>query len=183
MVRNAFLDLIQPDIEVPETFWATVDSTTPLRVKRDEEPVIPATPKTLERVSKGDRVLCLQENRQVIVLGKMGGLSAPTLAYPEANRIRIGSSTYIMSGSAACPSFTWDRQDGQVYSTTVQVPIPYMPPFPWTFNWSIQETGGFSHASNGVRFPAGGIQSVRLLQLHNASTTAIKRLQWQLVNA
>lgn len=189
-MRNPFLDVLDPQLDTgdqPATFWATVVGTSPLRIQRDSELTLPITPKTLEAVQVGDRVLCLWERRQVIVLGRMGGPHAPPepppSAYPQPNRILIDGTSYLMSGSVVVPSFTWSHSATPVFSTTVAMPIPYNPPFPYTFNWSMQESAGFSHAANGDRFPSGGTQNVRLLQLHNSSTTTIKRLQWQLVNA
>lgn len=180
-MRNPFLELIQPDVEVPGTFWATVVGTSPLRVQRDTEPVLAVTPKTLEKVGVGDRVLCLWERRQVIILGRMGGPSQE-VAYPAPNTVRIGGADYLLSGSVTCPAHTWSKY-ADVYVATVNVPVPYAPPFPWTFAWSVQESLGFSFASSAGRFPVGGTHSVRLLQIGNSNTSTIQRLQWQLVNA
>lgn len=185
-MRNPFLDLIS-DVDVgassSSTFWATVVATNPLRVQRDAEQMLGVTPKTLERLELGDRVLCLRDQRQLIVLGKMGGVTPPAPAYPAPNRVTIDGTDYLLSGSVKPPAFTWARTDGAVYSTTVSMPIPYTPPFPYTFNWSMQESSGYSYAANAERFPTGGTQNVRLMQIASASTTAISRLQWQLVNA
>ena len=183
-MRNPFLDLLDPQLDTgdqPATFWATVVGTSPLRIQRDSELTLPVTPKTLERVSVGDRVLCLWERRQVIVLGRMGGPSQ-SVAYPAPNTVRIGGTDYLLSGSVTCPAHTWSGTL-PVHYTTVKVPIPYNPPFPWTFAWSVQESTGFTFASSGHRFPTGGTHEVRLLQVGHSGTTNIKRLQWQLVNA
>ena len=182
-MRNPFLELLaQPDVAVPGTFWATVVGTSPLRVQRDTEPVLPVTPKTLEKLAVGDRVLCLWERRQVIVLGRMGGVQPPAPAYPAPNTIRIDGSDYLLSGSVVVPAHTWSGTL-PVFYATVNVPIPYTPPFPYTFAWSVQESDAFSFAQNGARFPNGGTHMVRLIQIANAGTDRIKRLQWQLVNA
>lgn len=94
MARNPFLELFDnPAPDIPGTFWATVTATNPLRVKRDAEPVLPVTPQTLETLAVGDRVLCLWERRQVIVLGKMGGSGVPAgsmMAWASASNPPIG---------------------------------------------------------------------------------------------
>lgn len=184
-MRNPFLDVLDPQLDTgdqPATFWATVVATSPLRVQRDAEPVLAVTPKTLEKVAVGDRVLCLWERRQVIILGRMGGPSQ-SVAYPAPNTVRIGGTNYLLSGSVTCPAHTWSKYADVVYVATVDVPVPYAPPFPWTFAWSVQESRGFSFASSAGRFPVDGTHSVRLLQIGNANTSTIRRLQWQLVNA
>ena len=183
MMRNPFMmDPPPMSGEGASTFWATVVGTAPLRVCRDGEDPLPVTPKSLEPVTVGDRVLCLWERRQVIVLGKMGGVVPPAPAYPAPNTIRIDGSDYLLSGSVVVPAHTWSGTT-PVFYTTVDVPIPYAPPFPYTFAWSVQESSVFSFAQNGARFPTGSTQAVRLLQIANAETDRIKRLQWQLVNA
>ena len=175
-MRNPFLEMLAVPEEppAPGTFWATVTGVNPVRVQRDGEPVLPVTPKTLDRLTVGDRVLCLWDRRQVIVLGRMSGL--------DANSVVIDGATYTRSGSVVVPSYTWSGTT-PVFYTTVDVPIPYAPPFPYTFAWSVQESSVFSFAQNGARFPTGSTQAVRLLQIANAGTDRIKRLQWQLVNA
>lgn len=188
MSRNPFLELIQPDPDIPGTFWATVVGTSPLRVQRDSEPVLAVTPKTLEKVSVGDRVLCLWEHRQVIILGRMGGPhpppEPPAPAYPEANRVRIGTSTYLLSGSVVCPSFSsWSWGASPIWGVVLNVPIPYEPPFPFTFAWSIQQAVGYATVHPEERFPSGGTHKLHLTQFANNTIGRVSRLQWQLVNA
>lgn len=186
-MRNPFLELIQPEVDVPGTFWATVVGTSPLRVQRDTEPVLAVTPKTLEKVAVGDRVLCLWENRQVIVLGVLGGTPPPpepVLAYPEANRIRIGDSTYRLAGSVVVPSFSsWTWGSSPVWGVVLDVPVPFEPPFPFTFAWSIQEAVGYAAIHPEERFPSGGTHKLHLTQFANNTIGRVSRLQWQLVNA
>ena len=183
-MRNPFLDVLDPQLDTgdqPATFWATVVGTSPLRIQRDSELTLPVTPKTLEAVQVGDRVLCLWERRQVIVLGRMGGPSQE-VAYPAPNTVRIDGADYLLSGSVTCPAHTWSGTM-PVFFATVNVPVPYAPPAEHTFAWSVQDGSGLSFASNGSRYIVGSTQPVRLLQLNSNSTTAIQRLQWQLVKA
>ena len=178
-MRNSFLDVLDPQLDTgdqPATFWATVVGTSPLRIQRDSELTLPVTPKTLEAVQVGDRVLCLWERRQVIILGRMGGVGG-------ANSVVIDGTEYERSGSVAVPSFSWTKFGEYLYVATVGMPVPYAPPDGWTFAWSMQQTSGFSFASPSNPTVEGGRQPVRLLQLNSNSTTAIQRLQWQLVKA
>lgn len=177
MSRNPFLEMLTaPEQEIPGTFWATVTATNPLRVKRDAEPVLPVTPQTLANLAVGDRVLCLWERRQVIILGRMGGPGG-------TDSIVIDGSRYARSGSIAMPTFTWAATVAPVSYATVSVPIPFAPPSGWTFAWSVQESGAFTIAQSADRYPAGGLHRVRLIQINNAETIHVKRLQWQLVKA
>ena len=177
MSRNPFLELIQPAPDIPGTFWATVVGTSPLRVQRDSEPVLAVTPKTVTRLTAGDRVLCLWENRQVVVLGVLGGP-------PSEDVITINGVDYARTGQMAIPSFTltnYGGPDGNVYGGTVSMPVPYTPPSGWTFDWSISDTSGFTVMSIANRAVQSGRQNCRISQIGSESTTAAKWATWQLV--
>ena len=173
MSRNPFLELIQPVPDIPGTFWATVTGTSPLRVQRDSEPVLAVTPKTITRLSVGDRVLCLWENRQVIVLGVLGGP-------PSEDVITVNGVDYQRSGHMDIPSFSFTSY-GDVYAATVFMPIPYQPPAGWTFAWAMGTTTGYTFLQANSFQMSGDRQSCRIIQIGSASTTAATRATWQLV--
>ena len=180
MSRNPFLEMLTaPEQEIPGTFWATVTATNPLRVKRDTEPVLPVTPQTLANLAVGDRVLCLWERRQVVVLGRMGGPGAE-------NTIRIGGVDYALSGSVPCPSFSWSGQTSTttanaVFYGSITVPVPYSPPSGYTFQWSVGESARRVFVGNAERVPSGGTQNIRVMQIASAATDGLTRLNWRLV--
>lgn len=185
MARNPFLEIFDnPAPDIPGTFWATVTSISPLRVKRDAEPVLPVTPQTLEKLSVGDRVLCLWERRQVIVLGRMGGPPEPELAYPAPNTVRIGGQNYALSGlSSNVPSYSWSSSDPPIYRTTISMPVPYTPPSGYSFNWSVAlASSTFTMAGNAdYTITSSGTQRIRVLQVGISTTDALTSLGWQLV--
>lgn len=182
MSRNPFLEMLTaPEQEIPGTFWATVTATNPLRVKRDAEPVLPVTPQTLANLAVGDRVLCLWERRQVIVLGRMGG---PEVAYPAPNRVRIDGQNYALSGrNWNVPSFSWDYSEPPLYRATIAMPVPYTPPDGWTFTWSVAHSTAFVFVDNATYNIVDGTQRVRVLQLSTPNTANLAALNWQLVQA
>lgn len=184
MSRNPFLEIFDnPAPDIPGTFWATVTATNPLRVKRDTEPVLPVTPQTLATLAVGDRVLCLWERRQVIVLGRLGGPAEPVLAYPRPNVITINGADYAMSGTVAVPGLTWTGNINGIYYATRHQPIPFEPPAGWTFTWAVREATAWVMVSTTQRLPVGGSQELRIIQINNAATDRLTRLSWQLVRA
>ena len=178
MARNPFLEIFDnPAPDIPGTFWATVTGTNPLRVKRDTEPVLPVTPQTLESLEVGDRVLCLWERRQVIVLGKLGG-------GPGANTVTIGGTTYQRSGSIPRPTIVpfGMLSEGLYYSQT-DAPVPYMPPSGWTFAWRVEDAILPAWVSARFRYPAYGVHTLYVFQLAGGGREMIQRLGWELVKS
>lgn len=174
-MRNPFLELLTTeDTDVPGTFWATVTSVDPLRVQRDGESVLAITPTTLALLKVGDRVLCLLERRQVVVLGRMGG--------DPQNVIFINGVEYRATGHIAAPPYDWSgTADGIAYGT-LSVPVPFQPPNGWTFQWSVGESTRWIFVENNERYPStNGIQKVRIIQIFNSELGHLKRLNWQLV--
>lgn len=180
MARNPFLELFteQEQLAIPGTFWATVTGISPLRVKRDAEPVLNVTPKTLQSVKTGDRVLCLRDNRQLIVLGKLGGGAG------DPNVEVIGGTAYQRSGSIVSPPANDLTLLGDgTYYTVVEAPIPYTPPSGWTFAWRVEDAVLPAWVSARFRYPAGGTHSLYVFQLVSSGSTMLKRLGWELVKS
>lgn len=177
MSRNPFLEMLTaPEQEIPGTFWATVTATNPLRVKRDTEPVLPVTPQTLANLAVGDRVLCLWERRQVIVLGRMGG--------PEPNTIVINGTAYQATGTIEAPDYSWSGTSNGISHGTISVPAPYQRPSGWSFQWSVGHSNRTTFVENASRYPdSNGIQQVRIIQIGNSDLGQLTRLRWQLVIA
>lgn len=79
MINNPFVDEPDPAAKpVPVTRWvdATVTGTAPLMVRLDgyqEEPQLPTKPPLVGGLSDNDRVLCLMQGRQLVVVGRYGG--------------------------------------------------------------------------------------------------------------
>lgn len=79
MTSNPFVDEPIPEPNaIPQTRWvdATVTGTGPLMVRLDgfqEEPQPPTKPPLVGGLSVNDRVLCLMQGRQLVVLGRYGG--------------------------------------------------------------------------------------------------------------
>lgn len=79
MTTNPFVDEPKPGANtIPQTRWidATVTGTIPLMVRLDgfqEEPQPPTKPPLVGGLSVNDRVLCLMQGRQLVVLGRYGG--------------------------------------------------------------------------------------------------------------
>lgn len=180
MARNPFLELFteQEQPAIPGTFWATVTGTSPLRVKRDAEPVLNVTPKTLQEVKTGDRVLCLRDNRQLVVLGKLGGGAG------DPNTLVIGGTAYQRSGSIPKPtSDPFALLGDALYYTVIEAPIPYTPPSGWTFAWRVEDAILPAWVSTRYRYPAGGTHSLYAFQLVGSGQTMITRLGWELVKS
>lgn len=179
MARNPFLELFDQEVpDIPGTFWATVTGVNPVRVKRDGEPILPVTPKALATVEPGDRVLCLRERRQVIVLGKLGGGAG------DPNTLVIGGTAYQRSGSIAMPEFEPFALLGDaLYYSVADAPIPYTPPSGWTFSWRIEDAILPAWVSGRTRYPANGVHSLYVFQLIGSGSTMIQRLGWELVKS
>lgn len=180
-MRNPFLELvIPPETDIPGTFWATVTGTSPLRVQRDGEAVLAVTPQTLAALAVGDRVLCLLERRQVIILGKLGGQS---VSYPRPNIVEIDGTPYSLSGTATVTGLSWTGNANSIYYATRHQSIPFEPPSGWTFVWSALEATAWVFVSTTQRLPVGGSQEIKIIQINNAATDRLTRLSWQLVRA
>lgn len=180
-MRNPFLELLpEADSAVPGTFWATVTGTNPLRVQRDDEEVLPVTPKTVANLALGDRVLCLWDRRQVIVLGRLGG---QIVSYPRPNIVEIDGTPYSLSGTATVTGLAWTGNANSIYYATRFQSIPFEPPSGWTFVWSALEATAWVFVTTTQRLPVGGSQEIRIIQINNAATDRLTRLSWQLVRA
>ncbi|VEI13208.1 hypothetical protein [Trueperella bialowiezensis] len=174
--NNPLTDLMRPT-SVPESWrWATVVQTNPVRVRLDgdTEPLL-ATPDCLVPVSVGDRVRVHMLHRRMTIAGKLYRGS------PDPGSIVIGGTAYATSGTIRIPAFTWAFQQPPVYATTVHMPIPYMPPDGWSFQFHMAGSTGFTFLQNiGPGVSNGGVYC-RLVQFGNASTTAAHLARWQLV--
>lgn len=78
MINNPFVDDSPPAKSPPITRWvdATVTGTAPLMVRLDgfeEDPQEPTKPPLVGGLLVNDRVLCLMQGRQLVVLGRYGG--------------------------------------------------------------------------------------------------------------
>lgn len=119
-----------------------------------------------------------------------GGITVGGRSYTEAevrdalgtrdNTIMINGTAYPASGVVDSPGWTVARTDGNIYSGSMGVSQPFAPPAGWTFNWTIQQTTGYTFLSVANQVPVGGIQILRVMQVGSASTTALSGLAWQL---
>lgn len=79
MTSNPFVSEPVPGANAtPPSRWidATVTGTNPLMVRLDgfqEEPQPPTKPSLVGGLSVNDRVLCLMQGRQLVVVGRYGG--------------------------------------------------------------------------------------------------------------
>lgn len=173
-MRNPFLELLtSEDQQIPGTFWATVTGVSPLRIQRDGESVLAITPQSLVNLETGDRVLCLLEKRQVVVLGRLGGDSQ--------NVIFINGVAYRATGHVPAPAYDWSGNMNGIAYGTINVPVPYQPPPGWTFQWSVGESSRWMVVANAERYPSNGTQAIRIMQFNNSALGHLTRLNWQLV--
>lgn len=78
MIDNPFVDDAPESKPAPLVRWvdATVTSISPLKVRLDgyqEQPQSPTKPPLVGGLSANDRVLCLMQGKQLVVLGRYGG--------------------------------------------------------------------------------------------------------------
>lgn len=165
--------------------WGAVIGVSPIQVRLDgDSSALPVAPDSLVPLAIGDRVRVQLHNKRLSIVGKQSKLTFPVLGNHQEHDVTfIAGVPYVSSGSVLVPTFTWGYEAPPIYSATLNMPIPYVPPTGWTFAWSVQESAGFTFAQNGDRFPTGGTHRVRVTQFLSASTTTLKRLQWQLVRA
>lgn len=81
------LDLLipEPSPEVPTYRFGTITGTDPLRVRLDgETSPVPSRPVTLIPAQVGDRVLVHIYHRQMVILGKVGGVISPGIPPHES---------------------------------------------------------------------------------------------------
>lgn len=179
---NPIFELFKPESGVQDRwFWATVEQSSPLRVREDgAHNAINTTPKTLTAVGVGDRVLCLRTGRRLLVVGRMGGTPPPVI--PAAGTVLINNRLYQSSGRVSAPAWTLSRSDGGfLYTGYMDVSVPYTPPSGWTFVWSLSQTNGFTFLTTAQSTPVNGKQRLYVTQVGNNSTSVVTYLAWQLV--
>lgn len=104
------------------------------------------------------------------------------LGTDNGNTIWINGTPYPSSGVVSSPGWTVARTDGAFYTGNLDVWPPFTPPSGWGFTWSVHSTTGYTFVSLSSAAPvAGNTQRLRVTQVGNGTTTALKELSWQLI--
>lgn len=88
--------LLDPQQQPSSFRWATVTSTSPLRIRLDQSPhPLDATPSTLvDNLNVDDRVWCQLVTRRIVVVGKGGGGGGGG-GGPSTDGIRRGTTSLV----------------------------------------------------------------------------------------
>lgn len=181
MKRGNLSMLVPQSAPVVESWrWGRVVGPGKVLLTGDSSPALVSD--SLVELVTGERVLVRLSGSRAVVIGKAGGVKMPVVpVVPEPGSVIIGGRSYRLSGTVRAPSFSFARSDGDVWSGTVSVPVPYTPPSGWTFTWTCQSTTGFMMVSCADLVPVSGVQRLRVVQAGSSSTEALGWLAWQLI--
>lgn len=171
-IKEVIYNLQQQVRGLPVHRYGTITALEPLTLVLDGERGTIYDAYKNCAVKVGDRVSCLRQGTQTIILAVVGG--------GDPNVVVVGGVVYEASGVIEVSSTAPFTAYAPIYSRILSVPAPYQPPPGWDFQVTTYTSGNRICLFNLDAPTVSGVMTVRHLQVANSTVGTGASFLWRL---